>query len=156
MERVRGGGRSRLHGHSGRERGGWMHGEALIVVGGRHGFRVLFAQSIVRMLREGRETWALFTPPAAPHVAHAMQGEGVTNERRRIKTLTGRCCMKSRSTSMSSSVRSVGSFSRHSRTVSRTISDCNRKQYKMRYTERGEAGDIGMSSERSREAQAGN
>ena len=40
-----------------------------------------------------------------------------------IAVLTGRCCMKSSSASMSSSVRSDGSRSRHSRTVSRTISD---------------------------------
>ena len=40
--------------------------------------------------------------------------------------LTGRCCRNSRSTSMSFSVLSAGSFSKHSRTVSRTIRDYKR------------------------------
>ena len=44
--------------------------------------------------------------------------------------LTGKCCRNSSNISMSSSVLSAGSFSRHSRTVSRTISDYNEKNNK--------------------------
>ena len=48
----------------------------------------------------------------------------------RAKKLTGKCCINSSRTSMSSSVLSEGSFSRHSRTVSRTIRDCKKKKKK--------------------------
>ena len=47
--------------------------------------------------------------------------------------LTRRCCRKSRRTSMSSSVLSAGSFSRHSRTVSRTMSDWNTRHQCQRH-----------------------